>query len=243
MAKYQLGIIYILRDKFQVFTPGLPSVMEFKFVPEIVRDLDVTNKELLYNLLKIFISNNNIPKSSFIIVIADSASIIKDFILPLPAQQQPAELTQLQEQANEFLEHIPFEEVAAKSIPLANGIRAYGTNKELYESIKEAFLQEGFEILMVLPAIAISPELSAKASLDADAVTEIFKKTPLMKEFNLLKKPLLSPQPEEKPAQNMQNIEEVKPEKKSDNKKIILLAGVFVILIIVLVIVYLNQPQ
>ncbi len=239
MAKYQVGIIYILREGFQVFAPGLPSILEFRFVPEIIRDLDVTNKELLYNLLKIFISNNNIPKSSFIIVIADSASIIKDFINTPQSDQQTAPLTPPQQQVDEFLEHIPFEEVSSKSIPIDNGIRAYGTNKELYESIKEGFLQEGFEILMVLPAIAIGPEVNTKTTLDADVINSILKKEPLLKKFNLLKQPLPALPSEETPTEST---ETVKQEKKSDKKRTILLAGVFVILIAVLIIVYLNQP-
>lgn len=241
MAKYQLGIIYILKDGFQVFAPGLPSILEFRFVPEIVRDLDVVNKELLYNLLKIFIFNNGIPKSSFIIVIADSASIIKDFITTsVQVEEQATQLTQLRQQADEFLEHIPFEEVSSKSIPIENGIRAYGTNKELYESIKGAFLQQGSEILMVLPAIAIGPEINTKTALDADAITSILKKEPLLKEFNLLKQPILSLLPEES---SIENTDTVKQEKKSDKKKTILVACVFVVLIIALIIVYINQPK
>lgn len=239
MAKYQLGIIYILREGFQIFAPGLPSILEFRFVPEIVRDLDIVNKELLYNLLKIFIFNNNIPKSSFIMVIADSASIIKDFITPPQTDQQATPLTPPQQQVDEFLEHIPFEEVSSKSIPIDNGIRAYGTNKELYESIKEGFLLEGFEIIMVLPAITIGPEVNTKTALDADVINSILKKEPLLKKFNLLKQPLPALQPEETPTEST---ETVKQEKKPDKKRTILLAGVFVVLIIVLIIVYVNQP-
>jgi hypothetical protein len=241
MAKYQLGIIYILREGFQIYAPGMPSILEFRFVPEIVRDLDVANKELLYNLLKIFISGNNIPKSSLIIVIGDSASIIKDFIItPVPVEEQAAQLEQLHKLADEFLEHIPFEEVSSKSFPIDNGIRAYGTNKELYESIKEAFLQEAFEVLMVLPAIAIGPEINTKAALDTDAINSILKKEPLLKEFNLLKQSLLTLQPEEA---STESTEPTKQEKKSGNKKTILIIGVFVVLIIVLILVYINQPQ
>lgn len=239
MAKYQVGVIYIIREGFQIYTPGLPSILEFRFVPEIVRDLDVVNKELLSNLLKIFISNNNIPKSSFIIVIADSASIIKDFITPPPADPQVQQSPQIQEQANEFLEHMPFEEVSSKSFPVDNGIRVYGTNKELYESVKDAFVQEGFEILMVLPAITMGTEISTKTALDADVINNIVKKEPLLKEFNLLKQ---TSQPVQTEENVIENTEPVKQEKKSDKKKTILLSGVFVVLIIVLIIVYLNQP-
>jgi len=232
MAKYQLGIIYISREGFQIYAPGIQSILDFKFVPEIVRDLDIINKELLYNLLKLFISNNNIPKCSLIIVIADSASIIKDFIAS----------DQTKEQAIEFLEHIPFEEVSSKSISIENGIRAYGTNKELYELIKDAFIHEKFEVLMVLPAIAIGPEVSTRTTLDIDTINIIIEKEPLLKEFDLLKQPILPFRPEKNITDTIETTDSVKEEKKSNNKRTILLATVFFVLIIVLVIVYINQP-
>lgn len=244
MAKYQLGIIYILRDEFQVFVPGLPSVLQFKFIPEIVRDLDIVNKELLYNVLKIFIINNNIPKTSFIIVIADSASIIKDFVSPTQPDQQPVQPEQLLKQADEFLEQIPFEEISSKSYPIDNGIRAYGTNKEMYESIKEAFLVEGFEILMVLPAIAMGPEVNTKASLEGDTINNILKNYPLVvKDYNLLKQPLQPAQSKDTSKETSEASETSKQEKKPDKKRVIILSAVFAVLIIVLIIVYFNQPK
>lgn len=240
MAKYQLGIIYILREEFQVFAPGLASILEFRFVPEIVRDLDVTNKDLFFNLLKIFISNNNIPKTSFIIVISDSASIIKDFSFPPKTEQSAEQTAQIRRQAEEFLEHIPFDEVVSKSITIDNGIRVYGTNKDLYESIKEGFVREGFEVICALPAIVMGVEVSTKIALDTDAISSVVKKFPLMREYNLLKQPMPVVQSEEAPTESA---DVVRPEKKSNIKRIIILTVIFAVLIVVLILVYLNQPK
>lgn len=249
MAKYQLGVIYLLRDRFQIFIPGLPNVLEFLFVQEIVRDLDIVNKDLLFNLLKLFITSNKIPVSSLVIVIADSASIIKDFTEQAQADKQSEQLIKPQEQANEFLACIPFEETSTKLIPITNGVRAYGVNKELYESIKDSFVEAGFEVPWVFPAITVGPEISAKTALDAEAISSILRKIPLLKEFNLLRQPFLAPGSEEKEEQNKgtsdnaESVEAPKQGDKSDKKRIIMLAGVFVVLIIVLILVYVNQPR
>ena len=234
MAKYPIGIIYILRDKFQLYTPTLPSILEFRFLPEFIRDLDVTNKELLFNLLDLFIKNKKIPPTSFIIAIADSASIIKDF----PSPPNP--------NLDEFFEHIPFEEVASKKITLANGIRAYATNKDLYETIREFFIQIGSETICVLPGTIIGPELHP--SLDAAGINAILKKYPDAKEYNLTTQPV--PQlttakieyKEEKEIET-ETSDEPKNEKKSEKKRTIILAAVFAILLIILVIVYITQPK
>ena len=32
------GIVYIQRDKFDIYSPALGSVLEFRYVPEIIKD-------------------------------------------------------------------------------------------------------------------------------------------------------------------------------------------------------------
>ena len=244
MTKFPIGIIYILRDKFQIYIPNFSSILEFRFLPEFIRDLDVYNKELLFNLLDLFIKNNKIPPTSFVIVIADSASIIKDFL----TTPQP-NLEEAKKQADEFLEHIPFEEVASKKILIRNGIRAYAANKDLYEVMREFLTHVGSEVIYVLPGTIIGPELHP--SLDANGINAILKKYPTLKEYNLTTQPVLHLTTNKKEDKEEKEIEAeiseiaegAKNEKKSDKKKMIILVAVFVILLGVLVFVYLTQPS
>ena len=240
MAKFPIGIIYILRDKLQLYTPNLPSILEFRFLPEFIRDLDIVNKELLFNLLDLFIKTNKIPQTSFIIVISDSASIIKDF-LPTPQTTQTTSPN-----IDEFLQHIPFEEISSKKILLPNGIRAYATNKDLYESIREFLIHIGSEVTYILPGTIIGPELHP--TLDANGINAILKKYPSAKEYNLATQPLLQFTTSKKENHEEKEIETETPnietnEKKSDKKRTIILIAVFAILLIVLTIVYLTQPS
>ena len=235
MAKFPIGIIYILRDKFQMYIPNPSSILEFRFLPEFIRDMDIVNKELLFNLLDLFIKNSKIPPTSFIIVIADSASIIKDFLPPLPKPN-----------LDEFIEHIPFEEVTSKTIPIQNGIRVYATNKDLYENIREFLIHMGSEVIYVLPGTIIGPELHP--SLDANGINAILKKYPTLKEYNLATQHILQLTVDKKENHEEKEIEAETPnieinEKKSDKKRTIILIAVFVILLIVLIIVYLTQQS
>jgi hypothetical protein len=208
--------------------------MEFRFLPEFIRDLDIIDKELLFNLLDLFIKNNKIPPTSFIIVIADSASIIKDFLSPST------------QNIDEFLEHIPFEDISSKKILIPNGIRVYATNKDLYETIKEFLIRVGSEIIYILPGTIIGPELHP--SLDTNGINAILKKYQTLKEYNLATQPVLQLTTGKKENHEEKETEAETPnieinEKKSDKKRTIILVAVFAILLIVLIIVYLTQPS
>jgi hypothetical protein len=251
MPAKQKGAIYLLRDKFQIYVPGLPSVLEFHFVPQIIRDMDVINQEMFANLIKVFITNSKIPPSDLIIVIADNASFMKDFLStpPQPPAQpgqppkpQPSPISpeELDKQVKEFFNFVPFEEIASKAIPLKNGIRAYGTNKDLFETIRRSFEANGFEITSVIPAIAFGPEVNTKPGMDNLMIESILKKADtLVKSYNLLNQPLLTFESEKdkdiKDATG-DNGEDSEPLDKPKSQ-LPLLLGVLGFLLIVLVVV------
>ncbi len=234
------GIVYIQKDRLQLYSPFLSSIIEFRFVPEIVQDLDVINKELLENLIKSFIANNKISPSNLIIVISDSASFSKDFVNPTTSGQQLTQ-TGLQAQADEFIQNVPFENVSSKKFPLPNGIKAYTTNQELYETVQLAFEREGFIIEEVIPAFVFGVNVNTKTTMDATTANIIIQNSNAMKGYNLLIKTIT-------PIEDVQKEEVEEPEDKkpakTDKKRLFLLVGVFVVLIIIMIVVYFvsNPP-
>lgn len=191
------GIIYLQKDKFDLYSPYLPNILEFRFVPELIRDFDLVNRALLDNLLKVFVANNKIPASSMIIVVGDNASFSKDFlstpIVPQnpqienqPIPSPPPTLEDLQAQANLYIEHVPFEVVAGKTFPLATGVKAFATNQEVFDGIKQVLEKLGFIIEAVIPGFAFGPELSNKPMMDGGMISLILQKLSTMREYNLL---------------------------------------------------------
>ena len=164
MPTKQTGIILLQRSGFQLYSPYFSSLLEFRFVPEIIRDLDVINEDLLDNLIKLFITNNKIPPSNLMIIVADNAAFIKDFTPPTPpANQPPTPLPpnggeELQIETEKFIEHVPFENVASKTFPWNNGLRAFAANKDLYEAIKNSFEKNGFTVELVLNCNRFNPQ-------------------------------------------------------------------------------------
>jgi len=241
------GIIFMQRDKFQIYSPYLPSMFEFRFIPDIVRDYDIVNRELLENLLKVFIVNNKIPVSSMVIVLSDSASFIKDFTAPPsppkvnPQQniQQPIPavptLEDLQKQADQFIDHVPFESVSGKTYPLPNGIRAYATNKEMFESIISVLEKQGFILDSVIPGFAFGSEVSAKQGMDGASINIVLQKMNMVKAYNLLteRKPVVeSVHAEEVVEANNSTSEVASPREQKTNKKVLIIAIVSLVLLI-----------
>lgn len=238
------GIIYLQKDKFDFYIPISGKVIEFRFVPEIVQDLEVINAELLENLIKLFVESNKIAISELIIVIADNACFVQDFLQTTPA----GELQNFDEQTKKFVESVPFDDVASATFPLKNGIKVLATNRTLFESIVTSFEKLGFKTQVVLPGVVFGGDMGVKTTLDVIAANIIFQNLDTVRQHNLLEKKIEESH-EDKDAGEIKAPEQVgqdievndKPSGKKSNKRIFLLVGVFVVLIGVLVIMVLSQ--
>lgn len=239
------GILYLQKDRFHLYSPYSSNILEFRFVPELIRDFDLINKELLENLLKVFFGNNKILPSGLVIVVGDSASFIKDFVSPPvtpstpPSVTPPPTLEDLQNFANQYIEQVPFEEVASRTFPLATGVRAYATNQDVYESFKTILEKLGFIIEGVFPGFAFGAEISAKPMLDGQSVAVIMQKLSAVRAYNLLKdtSTVVSTPAEEEVA------EKEIPATPEKNKKMFMIGAITVIVLVVIVtgVVIYNQ--
>ncbi|HSX09691.1 MAG TPA: hypothetical protein VLF93_06050 [Candidatus Saccharimonadales bacterium] len=239
------NIIYLQKDKFQFFSSGDGKIYEFRFVPEVIRDLDVINIEMLENLIKVFVTNGKIAPSNLVIVLSENAYFSKDFVPP-PAQKAPVthqtvtrEL--LQNQAEEFVEHVPFDNVVSKMIPLKEGFKVIATNKDFYESIAIAFEHLSFKVEAIVPGVVLGNGLSLRPVLDSSMAGVILQKINTVKQYDLLNQQVFQPQVK----QETEEVDEVEVErnqvKKQSKKRLFGLVGVFASLLIVLVIVYVQS--
>jgi hypothetical protein len=258
------GVIYIFRDKFQIYTSLMSNILEFRFIDDIVHDLDVVNKELLENILKIFIDSNKIIPCNLVITLSDSVCFVQDFELPIDsttsAEQNKAQpkndslarrKSEMREKIEKFLEHVPFEDVASQRISIPNGARIYATNQDLFEVIKTVFEQKGFYVDAVVPGAVIGNNFSSLEGITPTSANSILQALPLFKKNNML---IQQPHAVEKPKidekdENVANIEIAESEAvkktkpKTNKKRLVLLSGVFGFLIILLVVVYISSNQ
>lgn len=250
------GVIYLLKDRFQFYSPFLRQVVELKFTPQMVSDLDVLNAELLEEQIKVFVTNGKIPPSSLIIVLADNAYFVKDFALspnPVqpqkpsqPPQPQPkASLDDLKPEVDQFVEHVPYENVVSKTFPLKAGLRVCAVNQDLYATVQRGFEKMGFTIDTVIPGMVLGAGLSAKPVMDGVLANTALQKAPALRQYDLKAQEAFSPVPknEEQVDEVQDALENSKEPPKTDKKRMALMLGVLGVLLIVLVIVTVQSMQ
>jgi len=248
MQTKKFGVIYLQKDRIQVYVPNTRSVVELHFPTEVIRDCDVIDKDSLVTLIKTFLATGKLPPADFLIVIADNASFIRDFSQPQPTQPQKPQQTQaahllfqanLPTLINTFVEHVPFENVASKTFPLKNGTRVFTTNRELYETIKMAFDKQGYFVTMVLPAFVFGSVLQNKLVLDVPSANAILQHANGLRQYDLLAMPV----PSVHEVENEDSLEELHAK---NNNRLYILIGVFILLIGVLLVVAIknfSQPK
>ncbi|MGH7203121.1 MAG: hypothetical protein ACREHC_01615 [Candidatus Levyibacteriota bacterium] len=240
------GVVYLQKDKLQLYSPLLGNVLELRFGPDFIRDLDIINIEVLENKIKAFVTAGKIAPCNLIFVLADNAYFIKDFVPPAQTKSSAmsAEVSKqiIQKQADEFIEHVPFDNVVNKIIPITNGIRVCATNKDFYETIAVSFEQLGFSVSSVLPGLIINPTLSSRPVLDNMMVNAVLQKISTVKAYDMLNQQVYQPVVK----QETEEVDEVEQErlqtKKPPNKmRLFALVGVFAVLLILLVVVYMQS--
>lgn len=247
MATVKTGIVYLQKDKFQLYSPYAGNILEFRFVPESIRDLDIINSSLLSNLIRSFIITGKIPPCNLIFVLAENAYFTKDFLMyseqKTPDPTHPAITKEvLQKQADEFVEHVPFDNVVSKTMPIKDGLKVCATNKDFYETIAVAFEHQGFTIESVLPGVVIGNGLSLRPSMDGAMANLILQKANAAKQYNLLGQQVFQPQLKQESEEDDEGaLEHLPQSKKQDKKQLYALVGVFASLLIVLIIVYVQS--
>lgn len=245
------GIIYLQKDKFQLFSPFLRQIVEFRFVPEMIRDSDVINNDLLESLVKVFVTNTKIPPGNLTIILADNAYFVKDYVLPAPPAPKPGQLTPpqpsitmetLSVMSMDFVEHVPYENVVSMNFPLKNGIRVCAVNKDFYEALKVAFEKLGFTVDAVYPGLVLGNNLSAKPVMDTIFVNAVFQKGSTIKQYDLLQQKVFSP--DTKKSGDKDAVEEAEDagsieskDKKPNKKRLFAMIGLLAVLLIILAVV------
>jgi hypothetical protein len=237
------NVIYLMKDKFQFYAASYGKIFEFRFVPEVVRDLDIVNKDLLENLIKVFVTNCKIAPGGLVFVLAENAYFSKEiFLSPQQKSSRPDTNRELlKKQADEFIEHVPFENVVSKTVEYKDGLKVYATNQDFYEVVAIAFEHLGFTVESVIPGLVLGNGLSLRPMMDPSMANVILQKISSVSQYNFLHQQVYQPQIK----LESEDIDEVELErlqvKKPDKKRVYGLVGLLFSLIIVLIIVFVQS--
>lgn len=223
MASEQFGIIYLQRNGLQVYEESIGKIVTFPFPQEVVRDVEIINKDALIQQIGAFIQENHLTPANVVIILAENIFLTKDFI---PPQTGTNDIVKKQ-----FLDTLPFEEVVSLQLSLDNnGEKIIGTNARFIEVIQSAFTLQGFSIVTVSPAYVLGATL--QNGLTAENIEQINKNISLLKQYALVT--IAAPI-------SMTTVKEEKKEPR--NNRLIAFIIVFLILLLILFVVLFFSMQ
>lgn len=135
-----------------------------------VSDLDIKDRDSLYNLIVTFIQNNKLLPAQIYFLLAESVCFIKDFSI-----DDKTDVVKTEEEVSEFTETIPFASVIAKTYKTPATWRVIGANQDLIDTIFEAFASKGFGLSALVPAV-IFPDLATLTDLTTDKAQIVIAK-------------------------------------------------------------------
>jgi len=252
LSKNHPIILFIDRFGFGVYQDTLTNIPKFNFTPDIVANLDVVNKKQFVSLIVTFIQINKIVGSSLVVILSDDVIYVRDLVNPVqkttPIQNLKVDSNDDRDHKDEvqnFLENIPFEEVLAKVIKTGSVDRIVAVNKDLIMAIIDTFISKGSSIEAITPSFMYGQNVNFTAGLTLDNALVILENAETLKLGNLL-----TDQEKMIPSQNLESELISTPTntksdltngvKKPQSLRQYILVGVFVTLLVILAVVYLN---
>ena len=215
LAKKHTALIYIEAQKAFFYTVKTKNTLKIDFPSDVVSDLEIMDKEKLVQILETFLKNNfKGINFEIILVFSKSVTFEKDF--PLSSYKDNAT------EANNFLDMVPFEETLSKTYKLSKKTKVIAINKALFDSIKSVIDRNNHITTLALPYSILEemyPELTKKVDLGFLA-----EKADSFKQYTIIDTTYVS----------QQDLGESEKTKK-DNKNLIALVLVFIILFVVLI--------
>ncbi len=224
-----LGFLYLDQNGLLLYTTGTSAVIQFAFPIDLVRDLEVINKELLQKEIRTLIKNNNLAPARYIIALSENVLFEKPF--------HDSKSLETQKEIQEFLDNMPFEHTTTIIFENAES-KLIATNKDLYQSLVRILQQEGSVVEYILPSYVLGVDVTRALSMTKELLLEVHRKAPSLRQYSFLTDAIASPQNHQAEALKPSGVQ---VEKKSDpeKKRIFLLVGVFVFLLAILGIVIL----
>lgn len=171
-------VIFLEKNKFYLYDGG--PILALNFPANLIVDLDVNDKDVLFNLVTVFIQNSKLAPSQIYFVISEAACFSKDFPL-----KDPTGITKVEADSQAFIDAVPFNSVLSKIYRTPAVFRVVATNQELIDTIIEAFVAKGFGLASVTPA-NIYPGYGNKRDLTPDFAKHVFEAKEKAKSSNMV---------------------------------------------------------
>ena len=222
MSENKVCIVYLDKNRFDFHGGAVAGTATCVFPPEVVFDMEVKHRPAFRSHIQSFLSVNKISPSKILVILSPSLCFEN---LHSPQAQLEGNTT-----IKNFIETVPFEQVAYRTYKTQKGLLTICTNASFIEALKAELSSFGHFILAIIPAtmlgiqhnqtgldVKTAQTLSENALSSAalDITTEVAKmETPARKEAPL--------------------------ESLVKNRRLIILLSVLLVLTIILILVLKN---
>lgn len=227
-SEKQIMVCYIDKNKALFYKDPDGSILQMDFLPEIISDQELTDRQKLEHLIESFLEANKLVKGNIIFIYSPDITIEKDF---------PDEIVgNKNDEIQKFIDMIPFEETMSRIYKLNKKTKIVAVNQALYESMKNIFKKKNFSVLGIIPS-TILQETTAELSMNID-LAFIANRIDSLKQYNIVN--------EDQPSN--QNTKEKSGIKKRNIRMygLIIVFAMLLFILIVLVVINLlskNSPK
>jgi hypothetical protein len=219
-----LGFIYIDQNGLLVFTTTTPSVLQFPFPQDIVRDLEIINKDLLQKEIEKLIKDNALQPSRYVFALSGNLLFEKPFL--------DSKTPDSQKEIQSFLDNIPFEHTATIIFENAES-KLIATNKDLYQTLARLLEHQGSVVEYILPAYVLGVDVNQALAMTQPVLSDLHRRAPTLKQYSFFTDVLTSAQKTTDQAASSGKKQE-KQDGKKEKKKTLILIGVFIVLLLIL---------
>ncbi|HEX8964916.1 MAG TPA: LytR C-terminal domain-containing protein [Patescibacteria group bacterium] len=173
------NIIYITAKSLAIRGEGISQTEVLTFVPDSIKNLEVTNKESFKTAIFTFIGKIDIKRQKILCVLGEDLLFEK--------RLEYTNIEQVKQEREKFISELPFNPDHIVCITLAKEKEVYfvATNKDIYTLAKEAFESMGWKFEAVVP-IFVFPSLRGKESFSPEEIKAIISNKKIIKAANFL---------------------------------------------------------
>lgn len=140
------GLLYIRRDKAQLYIVGSSSSIEVVFDPAVFQNLEVKDKDAFESSIKEIIQKINDKNISILIVLSSDIVFRKD--MPKISDGE------LNQEINKFIDAIPMDNDSLdyRIMPVETGVAVVATNMMIYNIARDAVESLGCSVIAIVPS-------------------------------------------------------------------------------------------
>ena len=209
-------VVFIDRNRLQFYSSRLSDILTLEIPATFSKDLDIVNKDGFYTLVNQWVKQNSLSGAQLFFILSPMTYFERIITAAEESRQETDILS--------FYNSVPFEELATRVVTIDGKKHAVAVNREFIESIRHAFMLQGYHVIAVVPAVLLGI-LAAKRWLDKEMGAYVVKHIDTLTAQNIV----------DSEEQNVAAPASRVPTEKN-NPRLMIMVGIFGVLLLTLIV-------